>query len=251
MTNAPVADQLRLLEVQAMDTRLAQLAHQRRTHPAHTAATELASRLADLESALVTSRTAVGDLRRELAKAEGDVEQVRSRADRDRARLDSAAVSAKDAQALTSELEALGRRQEALEEVELEVMERLEAHEKALADVTRARDELLEQEQRAAGELEAVLAGIDAEVAQVTAEREQRAQGLDAGLVSLYDRLRDQLSGLGVAALRGRRCEGCRLELNPSDVARLRAAPAEQVVRCEECGRILVRGAEAVRAGGA
>lgn len=251
MTNAPVADQLRLLEVQALDTRLAQLAHQRRTHPANAAAAELAAQLADLEGALVTSRTAVGDLRRELAKAEADVQQVRSRADRDRARLESAAVSAKDAQALTSELEALARRQEALEEVELEVMERLEAHETALTDVTKARDALLEKQQGAAGELEQVLAGIDAEVAQVTAEREQRAQGLDAGLVTLYDRLRGQLSGLGVAALRGRRCEGCRLELNPVDVARIQAAPPEQVVRCEECGRILVRGAEAVRTGGA
>ncbi|MBX9243434.1 hypothetical protein ICW40_01265 [Actinotalea ferrariae] len=245
MTTAPVADQLRLLDVQALDTRLQQLTHQRRTHPAHERATELAARLADLQAALVTSRTAVGDLRREVAKAEADVDQVRSRATRDQARLESAAVSAKDAQALTSEIAALARRQADLEEVELEVMERLEAHESALAEVTKARDEVLAQQEQAAAQLEGALAEIDAEVAQVTAERAQRAEGLDAGLVTLYDRLRGQLGGLGAAALRGRRCEGCRLDLNPSDVAKIQAAPPEQVVRCEECGRILVRGAEA------
>lgn len=245
MTTAPVADQLRLLDVQALDTRLAQLAHQRRTHPAHERATELAARLADLEAALVTSRTAVSDLRREVAKAEADVEQVRSRAARDQARLASAAVSAKDAQALSHEVEALARRQADLEEVELEAMERLEAHESALADVTAARDEVLAQQQESAGVLERALAEIDAEVAQVTAERAQRADGLDAGLVALYDRLRGQLGGLGAAPLRGRRCEGCRLDLNPSDVAKIQASAPEQVVRCEECGRILVRGAEA------
>ncbi|WP_199421952.1 zinc ribbon domain-containing protein [Actinotalea solisilvae] len=245
MTTAPVADQLRLLDVQALDTRLAQLAHARRTHPAHERATELAARLADLEAALVTSRTAVSDLRREVAKAEADVEQVRSRAARDQARLASAAVSAKDAQALSHEVEALARRQADLEEVELEAMERLEAHESALADVTAARDEVLAQQQESAGVLERALAEIDAEVAQVTAEREQRADGLDAGLVALYDRLRGQLGGLGAAPLRGRRCEGCRLDLNPSDVAKIQASAPEQVVRCEECGRILVRGAEA------
>ena len=247
MTTAPVADQLRLLEVQALDTRAAQLSHQRRTHPARAAVDELTSQLADLDAAVVASRTAAGDLRRELAKAEADVEQVRSRAARDQARLDSPAVGAKDAQALSGELEALGRRQAALEEVELEVMERLEAHETALASLTQARDELQQKHAAATADLTAALAGLDQQAEVVAAEREQKVDGLDAGLVTLYDRLRAQLSGLAIAPLRGRRCEGCRLELNPSDVAKLRAAPPEQVVRCEECGRILVREAEALR----
>ena len=247
MTTAPVADQLRLLEVQALDTRAAQIAHQRKIHPAHAAVTEIADQLADVESAVVTSRTAAADLRRELAKAEADVEQVRSRAQRDQTRLDSAAVSAKDALALTGELEALARRQGALEEIELEVMERLEAHESVLADLTRARDELLAKQEAAAVELEHGLGSLDEQAAQLAVERAKRAEGLDPELVALYDRLRGQLSGLGVAALRGRRCEGCRLELNPSDVAHLNAAPPEQVVRCEECGRILVRGVDAAR----
>ena len=247
MSTAPVADQHRLLEVQALDTRAAQIAHQRAKHPAHQTVAELSSRLADVESAVVTSRTAVSDLRRELIKAEQDVEQVRSRANRDQARLDSGAASVKDVQALTSELEALARRQAALEEVELEVMERLEAHETALADLTSARDDILGQQQAAAAELEKVLGELDEHAAQVAAEREQRAAGLDAGLVALYDKVRAQQGGVGVAALRGRRCEGCRLELNPSDVEHIKAAPEEQVVRCEECSRILVRGADAPR----
>ncbi|HEY3437696.1 MAG TPA: C4-type zinc ribbon domain-containing protein [Actinotalea sp.] len=247
MTTAPVADQLRLLEVQALDTRAAQIAHQQQVHPARAAVSELTSQLADLDSALVTSRTAASDLRRELTKAEADVEQVRSRATRDRARLDSPAVGAKDAQALSSELEALGRRQAALEEIELEVMERLEAHESALASLTQARDELHEKHAAAVAELDQALAGLRDQAAAVAAEREQRIVGIDPGLVTLYDKLRGQLSGLAIAPLRGRRCEGCRLELNPSDVARLRAQPADQVVRCEECGRILVREAEAAR----
>ncbi|NTW38644.1 MAG: hypothetical protein HGA44_01960 [Cellulomonadaceae bacterium] len=247
MTTAPVADQLRLLDVQALDTKLQQIAHQRRTHPSHARVTELAAQLADLESAVVSSRTAAGDLRRELTKAEADVEQVRARATRDQARVDSGSASVKDVQALVAELESLARRQEALEEVELEVMERLEAHETALMDVTAARDAQLETERAAAAELDSELAGLDAQAAAVAVERAETVKGLDAGLVTLYERLREQLGGLGVAALRGRRCEGCRLELNPSDVAHLNAAPPEQVVRCEECGRILVRGAGAPR----
>lgn len=245
MTTAPVADQLRLLEVQALDTRAAQLAHQRGHHPLHVQAADLSARLADVETAFVTSRTALADLRRELAKAEQDVEQVRARAERDRARMESGSASVKDVQALAAELENLARRQGALEEVELEVMERLEAHEAALAELTSARDELLAERARLDAELRTALGDLDRQTEQVLAERAQRAEGLDSGLVALYERLRGQLGGLAVAPLRGRRCEGCRLELNPSDLAHISAAPPEQVIRCEECSRILVRGADA------
>ncbi len=241
MTTAPLEDQRRLLDVQALDTRTSQLAHQRRTHPVLARLTELDGRLADVETSLVASRTAVKDLRRELAKSEADVEQVRSRADRDRARMDSGQGSAKDMQALASELTALGRRQAELEEVELEVMERLEAHEGALAELDAAAEVIRGQRAQAEAERDAAFATIDAEVAEVAAQRARLADGLDAGLVALYDRLRAQLGGLGAAALRGRRCEGCRLELNPMDVEAIRRAAPEQVVRCEECGRILVR----------
>ena len=241
MTTAPPEDQRRLLEVQALDTRLQQLAHKRTALPAIARIAELDAQIADLSTSLVASRTAVSDLKRELTKAEGDVEQVRTRAARDQTRLDSGQVGAKDAQALVGELASLARRQEVLEEVELGVMERLEAHEDALAKLDAANDELLAAKAAVVVERDAELAQLDAEVATVTAARAQAVEGLDAGLVTLYDRLRAQLGGLGAAKLSGRRCEGCRLELNPSDVEIIKAKSPDQVARCEECSRILVR----------
>jgi predicted nucleic acid-binding Zn-ribbon protein len=248
VTTAPPEDQRRLLDVQALDTRTAQLAHARRSHPVLARLAELDSRLADLDTSLVASRTAVKDLRRELAKAEGDVQQVRTRADRDQARLNSGQGSAKDLQAIQHELVALGRRQGELEEIELEVMERLEAHESALGELESAADVVRGQRREAEAERDAAFATIDAEAGEVAGQRARLAEGLDAGLVTLYDRLRGQLGGLGAAALRGRRCEGCRLELNPTDVEAIRKAAPEQVARCEECGRILVRLPEPAKA---
>ena len=241
MTSAPAADQVRLLEVQALDTKAAQLAHARVSHPALATVTELAGRLAELEEQLVTARTAVSDTRREVSKAETDVEQVRSRAVRDQSRLDSGAVSVKDVQALSSELEALARRQSDLEDAELEVLERLEQQEAVLTRAERTREELVEQHRRVAAELEGALAELDEQADRFAADRAERAAGLDADLVALYDKLRAHLGGLGVAPLRGRRCEGCQLELNSSELARIMAAPPDEVLRCEECGRILVR----------
>jgi len=242
VTTAPVADQRRLLVVQDLDTRLDQLAHRRTEVPAIARLTALAARQADLATALVTSRTAAGDLRRELTKAEGDVAQVRARATRDRERLDAGAVSAKDALGLTSELESLARRQAELEEVELDVMERLEAHTAVLDDLEAAHAQVEAQRDEATAERDAAFAELDAEAARVRDERAATADGLDAGLLALYEKLRSHLAGRGAAALVGRQCQGCRMELNPLDLESIKAAPVDQVVRCEECGRILVRG---------
>ncbi|GAA1992099.1 C4-type zinc ribbon domain-containing protein [Isoptericola halotolerans] len=240
MATAPVEDQRRLLEVQALDTRLQQLAHQRRNHPTLATLAELDERMRDLHGSLVDSRTAVADLEREVTKAERDVEQVRQRATRDQQKLDSGALGAKDATAVLSELESLARRQNVLEDAELELMERLEAHQEALSKVEAAHGELVAAQEKVTAERDAAFAEIDGAARQVTTARESAAAGLDAALVTLYDRLRSQL-GTGAAALNGNRCEGCRLELNPGDLAAAKNAAPEQVVRCEECGRILVR----------
>lgn len=240
MTTAPAPDQQRLLDVQVLDRRAAQLAHQRRTLPVLADLDAVRADLAEVDRSVIEAQTAVKDIGREVAKAEADVEQVRSRARRDQQRLDAGSGSAKDMQALAHELGSLARRQEVLEEVELEAMERLEAAEKALDAVRARRAELVAREGALAAEADAARATIDAEVTTVAADRESAADGLDAGLLALYERVR-AASGLGAAALRGNRCEGCRLELNAIDLARIRSAPADEVVRCEECGRILVR----------
>ncbi|MFD6140993.1 zinc ribbon domain-containing protein [Promicromonospora sp. NPDC060271] len=241
MATAPPEDQRRLLDVQALDTRVQQLAHQRKNLPALARLTELDGRIADLRASLVESRTRVADLRRELTKAESDVEQVRNRAERDQKRLDSGGVSAKDAVALTDELRSLAARQAALEEVELDVMERLEAHEEALATVEAANGELVAEKAEVEAERDAAWAEIDAQVQATAGERAKAVDGLDAALVKLYESIRARQGGTGAALLNGNRCDGCRMDLPPADLATIRSAAPDAVVRCEECGRILVR----------
>ncbi|MDR1295484.1 MAG: C4-type zinc ribbon domain-containing protein, partial [Bifidobacteriaceae bacterium] len=90
-------------------------------------------------------------------------------------------------------------------------------------------------------EVEAAYGGIDAEMAGLREQRAAAVDGLDAGLVALYERLRVSRGGLAAAPLRAKRCEGCRLVVNPADLEYIRAASPDEVIRCEECGRILVR----------
>jgi hypothetical protein len=240
VTAAP-QDQWRLLDVAGNDTKLGQLVHRRRTLPEHAEVERLAKRLGQLSDELVAARSRAGDIARELSKAEADVEQVRQRAARNRARLESGQGSPKDLQAIQHELESLAQRQSVLEDAELEVMERLEEAQGAVTalEAERERDEAEQTDVTA--RRDAALASVDDEAEAVRRAREDAVAGLPADLMALYEKIRASTGGAGAARLRARRCEGCRIEMTAVGMGRIRNAPDDEVLRCEDCGRILVR----------
>lgn len=241
MTTAPPADQRRLLDLQALDTQLAKLAHARRTHPTIAALSELSARAEDLRRAEILAVTAVKDVRREVARAEDAVTQVRERAERDRTRLEAGQFSARDSVAVLAELDSLAARQSVLEDAELEVMERLETAESELNAIQAQQLALQADVDRTAAERDAALAELDRQSEQIAARRAVAADGVAPDLLGLYEQVRSQNSGLAVLGLRGATTEPLRLELSLSEVAAFKAAPAEEVLRDAEQGYILVR----------
>jgi predicted nucleic acid-binding Zn-ribbon protein len=240
---APEA-QHRLLELQELDAALARLAHRSRTLPELAEIERLDARLAELGDVIVSAETDVADLDREQSKAEQDVEQVRLRADRDQKRLDSGLVtSAKDLENLQSEIASLQRRQSALEEVVLEIMERHETADGRLAGLVEERAATHAQLAALAERRDAATREIDDEAGVTSAARTAVAKDIADDLMALYEKLRGQF-GVGAAALQRGRCQGCHLALNTTDLNRIRAAADDEVIRCEECRRILVRTAE-------
>jgi hypothetical protein len=234
--------QLRLLELAEIDAELTRLEHRRRGLPEHAELSRLEQRDRELRDELAVLQAQEGDLRREQAKAEADVEQVRTRIDRDRVRLDAGQVSSpRELENLQSEIESLHRRQSDLEEVVLDVMERQETTGSRLQAAGAERE-------RVGADAGVAIAGRDAALAEIGEQggkaADRRAAVLvdePAELVDLYERLRVQHGGVGAAALRRGRCEGCHLSLNTVDLNAIRAAAADEVLRCEECRRILVR----------
>jgi len=224
--------------------RLDQIEHATSNLPQHREVTALEDEARTLDTQLVNSRTALSDVQRDVDKSEADVQLVRDRAARDRARLDAGTGTAKDLQAIQHELTSLARRQSELEDIELEVMERAEGLAADVARLEAARAELAVR----VGELEALrdkaFAELDAEVEQIGHSRADIVAGVGDELVRLYEKIRASSGGIGAAVLRQRRCEGCRLELNQVDINRLTAAAPDEVLRCEECRRILVRTAD-------
>ncbi|HET8981229.1 MAG TPA: C4-type zinc ribbon domain-containing protein [Pedococcus sp.] len=236
--------QWRLLDLQAIDTRLDQIAHAKKTLPQLALLKDLQTQSDLLGTELVRVRTELSDVQREVAKAESDVQLVRERAARDQARLDSGTGTAKDLQAIQHELQSLARRQSELEDVEIEIMERAEAVEAEVARLEGKEGELTTRLQEVTAARDAALAELEAEARRIAAPRADVVAGVGADLVALYDKVRTASGGLAAAPLSHRRCGGCQLELNSVDMNRIKAAPDDEVLRCEECRRILVRTAE-------
>jgi predicted nucleic acid-binding Zn-ribbon protein len=231
--------------VQELDTTLDALRHRLANLPETQELEALALERGQVDDASRDAQIRVDDLTREQKKADADVEQVKARRTRDQDRMDRGLVNnPKDLERMQEELVSLARRISDLEDTELEVMEQLEEAQRErgglqerLSAIDARIDELTTTRDASAGET-------TAELAATGDRREQVAKALPPDLLSAYDRIRGQKSGVGAAELRQRRCGGCRLELTAADLGAIRSAPPDEVVRCEECGRILVRTAE-------
>ncbi|MEO3814605.1 C4-type zinc ribbon domain-containing protein [Sphaerisporangium sp. B11E5] len=240
MKAAPEA-QKRLLQLAELDSVLDRLAHRRRTLPELAEIAERSARLARLATEVIAAETEAGDLAREQAKAESDVEAVRVRADRDQKRLDSGQVSsAKDLSNLQSEIASLHRRQSDLEDVVLEIMERREAADAEVARLSAERGEISAGLATLEEKRDVALSAIDQEDGEAKGRRGGITADIPADLLALYEKLRDQY-GIGAAMLQHGRCQGCKVSLSIADLNRIRAAAPDEVLRCEECRRILVR----------
>jgi len=237
-------EQQKLLELAAEDVALTQLAHRRRTlsEAAAVEAAEEAERA--LSAGVVRAETEVRDLGREVKRMEADVETVRTREAKDQKLLDSGSVSPKEMTNLQHELDSLKRRQSDLEDQELELMERLEVAERALTAAQQGLDKARADRERAEQLRDDALADIADGTTRHESARAAVAGGISAPLLSLYDRIRTQTGTTGAAMLKARQCQGCRLELYGNELAAVRNADPHEVVRCENCGRILVRTAE-------
>ncbi|HEX6337304.1 MAG TPA: C4-type zinc ribbon domain-containing protein [Jiangellaceae bacterium] len=184
----------------------------------------------------------MADLEEQRQRADADVDQVRQRRDRDQRRLDAGQVSAaRELEQLQSEIASLTRRQAALEDIELEIMEKLENAQRQVGELATERESVGRNALAVQRARDAAWAEIDEDVTEARKQRDVMAEEIPGDLLALYEKIRSSSGGVGAAALRKRRCDGCHLELDPAALNQIRSAAAETVIRCEECRRILVR----------
>jgi predicted nucleic acid-binding Zn-ribbon protein len=237
--------QLRLLDLQALDSGLDRLAHRRRTLPELAEIARLDGLVAGSRDDVVRAETEASDLARDTKKFEDEITLVRTRKARNDERMASGAITqSKQLEDLQHENASLVRRQSELEDRELEVMERAEAVQEVLDRLLGERDERLAAREAAEQARDAAWAEIDAERERTTVERASVAAELPADLLTLYEKIRAAEGGVGAGEISRGRCGGCRLDLMGNEVAAIRAAAPDEVLRHEECTRIMVRTAE-------
>ncbi|NYH79865.1 hypothetical protein FHR84_003203 [Actinopolyspora biskrensis] len=236
---ADPAAQRKLLELAKVDAELNRINHRRRTLPELERIGTAEREVREKRDALVSAQTSLDDLQREVDRLESEVDQVRSRQQRDRQMMDSTG-SSKQLEDLEHEMQSLSRREAELEDDMLEVMERREAQE---TDVSHAREAVNAAESELADaqhSRDEAVADLDSDEAKRSAEREALVSGLPEDLLNLYERIRAQ-RGTGAGFFQGSRCGACRLEVDRAALASIREAAEDEVIRCEECGAIMVR----------
>lgn len=238
---ASPADQLLLLDVADIDRRLAQAEAARRNPPQAGRVQELIAQRTTLGRELAARAGARDDLRSELKRIEGDVEVVTARRARDAQRL-ATTSSPKDAQGLEHEIASLDRRRRDLEDAELELMEKLEAADAAVAEQQALMDETTAEGQRLSAEAKELVAKATADIETLKRDRAALGGRLPADLLGLYERLAAR--GTGAALFSRGMCGACNIVLPPSDLQKLRETPDDVVAQCPECGAIAVRTGE-------
>ncbi len=226
--NADPADQLRLLDIAEQDARLAQLTHRRRTLPEIAEIERLSELRATVSDRIIGAETEAGDVAREVAKAETDVEQVRARSGRDQDRLDSGAItSAKELESLQHEIGSLAKRQADLEDIELEILERQEEANRVLAELRQESTDLDVQLAQATHTRDEAFAEMDKDAGFVIEGRASLAGSVSAELLALYEKIRAK-QGVGAAALHRGQCGACRMQINSTEMGEIRDGRARR-----------------------
>ncbi|HEV7418473.1 MAG TPA: zinc ribbon domain-containing protein [Mycobacterium sp.] len=237
---AEVAQQRSLIELAEIDADLGRLEHRAKNLAEQQRLDAVASEHREANDGVAAVNIALEDLEAEVTKFESEIDAVRQREDRDRSMLDSGGVNPKQLAELQHELQTLQRRQSSLEDSLLEIMERREELQNDQAAQLRSIDELADRLSAARAARDEALVYIDQSRHQSRSRRAEVTASLDADLVALYERQRAH-GGPGAGVLQGRRCGACRIEIDRGEMQRIAAAPADEVLRCPECGAILLR----------
>lgn len=238
---APVAHQNLLVEIQKFDTAISSCGFRLANLPEIEQIKAIHKRLEDAEIELKVVETELEDVSLDLRRSEVDVEAVVDRMKKDEARLNSGAASPKELEQTQHELATLAKRKAELEDRELEIMMRFDSVKKRLDELASDEVGLKQLELELNVRIENSKSEISAEMEAAKAARAALVPQIDTALYELYEKVRLSANGVGAALLIGNKCDGCHLEINAIERERIKSVDLEEVIRCEECRRILVR----------
>ena len=240
---ASPSDQRSILDIQRLDQQATSLRHKAAILPELAELSSTTVKANNARDLRIAAETELSDVKRELLRAEGDVEQIVMRITRDEARLSGGSASPKELEQLQHEVGTLNARRAELEEVELEIMMRVDEIKARITDLQTQEADFTAQINDLNIRKENALAKINGELESIAKERSETLASVSAEFVALYEKVRSSNNGNGAAALVAGACTGCHLSINTVELKRIAELADDEVVRCEECRCILVRGA--------
>ena len=230
-----------IFELQLLDNEIMQANTKLKSLPEIEQLLHIDKRIVTATDELATVKAEADQIALELRRGEVDVETVTDRIKKDEARLASGNATPKELEQLQHEVGTLKKRQETLEEIELEIMVRSEAITARtntlttdLASLETLKAEINQRLTTASGEINTV-------ITNKQSDREKVVVKIEKPLIDLYEKIRTASGGVAAAALVGNKCNGCNLAINAVEMERIKSLAKDELLRCEECRRILVR----------
>jgi len=240
---ASPSNQRQILDVAAFDQKTTALNHSASILPEIAELVSTTTKSHNARDLRIAAETELNDVKRELLRAEADVEQIVTRITRDESRLSGGSASPKELEQLQHEVGTLNARRAELEEVELEIMMRVDEIKARITDLQTQDADFTAQINNLNIGKENALAKINGELESIAKERSETLASVSSEFVALYEKVRASNNGNGAAALVAGACTGCHLSINTVELKRIAELADDEVVRCEECRCILVRGA--------
>jgi predicted nucleic acid-binding Zn-ribbon protein len=238
---ASYLDQERLLALQQIDSDILKIEHKIKSSPLNSQLDGINRELSETKNLLIAAETEKSDIQHELSKSEIDVEQVIARIEKDEKRLASGGGTPKELEQIQHELGTLARRRSELEDVELEIMVRIEEVNSRIIALKEKISVLQSDSLKLQSDLSLEKNQLDSAKQQSLAARQALTPQINGELIGLYEKIRSSSDGVGAAQLLGDNCGGCHLKLNAAEIERVKSLPDDELVRCEECRRILIR----------
>ena len=234
-------DQNLLIDLQLIDSQVAQAKAKLAGLPELEQIAAIHTRLENTAVELTVVETELADVAIDLRRSELDVEQVDDRIQKDEKRLASGTGTPKELEQLQHEVVTLTKRKADLEDGELEILMKYDGVKARVDELLNDQVGLKKLELELDIRLENARTEIDKTLKDLAAARSDLLPKIDPVLLALYDKIRLSAHGVGAALLIGNKCDGCHLAINAIELDRIKGLAADEVIRCEECRRILVR----------
>jgi uncharacterized protein len=223
-----------VIDLQQVDSRLAELASQITAVPSRIQAIE--TQLNDSLRAHEARKLRLSANQKERRDLEGDVKVVEERISKHKDQL----YQVKTNEQYRAMQKEIGGEDDKIRQIEDRILEKMEEAEGLQKLVQEAAARLDEEQVRVAGEkkrLETGRLSAEAERTELLARRSVLADGLNAAVRDTYERVRRGRQGIAVAEVRDGFCTACNVRLRPQSYNEVRTG--QGIVTCESCSRIL------------